>query len=117
MPLPFPEEYNSLKIPQCFGHVEMVDLFRWFLSRLIPFILYRAGTVEGGGKGVEYFSFASDENFFHAGERNSFTPRKTRFSTAGEKNRQLFFIEERINYLFILFSKKQSFVTELLMNN
>lgn len=36
------------------------------------------------GKGVEYFSFASDENFFHAhhtGERNSFSPRKTRFLT------------------------------------
>lgn len=36
-----------------------------FLSSLIPFILYSAGEVEGG-KGVGHFSFASDENFFHA---------------------------------------------------
>lgn len=85
----------------------------------IPFIPYRAGKVEGG-KGVEYFSFDSDENFFHAhhtGERNSFSRRKTRFLTAGEKNRQLFLFQERMNYLFISVTKKQSFATELLMNN
>lgn len=28
LPLPSLKEYNSLEIPQCFGHVEMVDLSR-----------------------------------------------------------------------------------------
>lgn len=88
-----------------------------FLSSLIPFILYRAGTVEGG-KGVECFSFASDENVFHTHHTGeSFTPRKTRFLTAGEKNRQLFFYSGKNEILFILFTKKQSFAIELLMNN
>lgn len=117
MPLPFLKEYDSLEIPQCFGHVDMVDL-----SRTVSFQSHSFYSLQSwyGGRweGVEYFSFASDENFFyayHTGE--SFTPRKTRFLTAGEKNRQLFVIQERMKCLFILFAKKQSFVIELLMNN
>lgn len=49
--------------------------------------------MEAGGKGVEYFSFASDENFscHHTGERNSFALRKARFLTAGEKKQAIIF--------------------------
>lgn len=75
-----------------------------------------------GGKGMEYFSFVSDGNFSNAhltDGRNSFSPRKTRCLTTGEKNRQLLFLirKKKIYNLCILFIKKQGFVTELLMNN
>lgn len=67
-----------------------------------------------GREGVEYFSFASDENFFHAlhtGER-TVLGKLDSWLLEGKKDN---YFSSGKNEWFILFTKKQSFVTKLII--